>query len=250
MSFLVLVKKLIIILSLLFSIKPANNKPRMAPVAADKFKEVKSRLFDYKSKAGKENKQTHVQPKPISSTSKVSGLNKGPSAKVNTFNKGPSVKAGVKRRSTERLTSLANRRHSEIPNKIAKQHKATTGILKRKSCIGSFDLTDDAESKKMNVQDQSEAPVFTESEPEATSSRRLSFTVCDGASPVVSKHAPQAPTQSVAMATPGLARNVRFRTPPTNSRCAHEHKKIRKTPGSRAERRFVDYISHFLKNTL
>lgn len=189
-----------------------------------KYREVKSRLFDYKNKTGKENKPTFTKTKP---TTSVTQKQKDAEIKTNS-------KAGMKRKSSETLKQTAKRRHSEAPSKHI-QHKPVSGILKRKSCIGSFDFTDEASKKQENK------PVLDnkKEEQKVSSNRRLSYTICEAVSTTADDDsAPKICTAAVTMATPGTSsRNVRFCTPLNSSLQNGEQKKLRKTPKTTLDRR-------------
>lgn len=192
--------------------------------SSGKYKEVRSRLFDYKNKTGKENKPTFTKTKP---TTTVTQKHKDAEIKTN-------AKAGVKRKSSETLKQAAKRRHSEAPSKRT-QHKPVSGILKRKSCIGSFDFTDEANKKQ-----EKEPELDNKKEEQKVSShRRLSYTICEAVSTTTDDDsAPKISSTAVTIATPGTSsRNVRFCTPPNSSLQYGEQKKLRKTPKTTLDRR-------------
>lgn len=170
-----------------------------------------------------------VQHKPASFSTKLAGPNSR-----------PNVKTGVKRKGAEDLTSLAKRRHSEVPNKAKKDNKGAPGILKRKSCIGSFDFTEGkgpGKKQETKVVDKSDDEVFIAVP--ATSSRRLSYTICEATSSTSDEPEPKAHPSPVAMETQAVTRNVRFQTPPNSQHCTAEHKKMRKTPKVPVDQRYV-----------
>jgi len=174
---------------------------RSQPTAKESngLKPVRSRLFDYQSKqqtkvpkpltANKEN-----QKLPKESTVKTADLNQKRKAFFDHVLPGPGAK---------------KRRHSElIPKKAARP-----GILKRKSCVGSIDLTD----QKISPDEEDVA------HPTAKT-RRLSYTVTPGSGegdqPHVGDNHDNATTRNDRPDNGEAveARNVRFLTPPYSGR--------------------------------
>ncbi|XP_045203451.2 cytoskeleton-associated protein 2-like [Mercenaria mercenaria] len=174
------------------------------------YKEVRSRLFDYQSKP-----KQHVSQKDKENVFISSG-------KTDTV---PRANA----RKTEVSKAGVRRRHSDVQK--VKPRSKPVGILKRKSCIGSFDLTggdsDKSAAKRRRVsgalnteQDETTKGNYVEknNEPNNDNNNFLSGQV------------------STAAVTPGVStRNVRFSTPPND----HSHvdgRRLRKTPKTPATR--------------
>ncbi|XP_060590257.1 cytoskeleton-associated protein 2-like isoform X1 [Ruditapes philippinarum] len=171
-------------------------------------KVVRSRLFDYQSK-----------PKQQSSTDKRQVNKENKFVSKPTTHKTEISKTGVKRR------------FSEV-QKVNKGQQKPVGILKRKSCIGSFDLTDKndgrspAKRRRTSVSNTDNNNTIDNNDDvfvgNVSPSQTESDTTC--------KQLP------ISVVTPGVStRNVRFSTPQNN----HSHtdgKELRKTPKTPATR--------------
>ncbi|KAH3717822.1 cytoskeleton-associated protein 2-like [Dreissena polymorpha] len=221
-------------------VKPSTKKPVVGSHMGDaegksdrKLVQVKSRLFDYQNKqrlattSTEEGHRTAVTSKDClpwkARATEHTGSNEGKLTERN------------KRKASDTLQNANKRRHSEAP-KILKPVKP--GILKRKSCIGSFDFTDDAEKKSAakNVQELEEDP---------SSIRRLSYTVTPAKDNVVEEELPGTEDQLSPVIPEVHSRNVRFQTPP-NSTSVEDSVKHRKTPGVVTDKR--EALNHWLKS--
>lgn len=198
--------------------------------APGKFKEVKSRLFDYQK--NKENKpSTSVKPTTKNKTKSID------------VSKRQSLKPGLKRSLDTKKDLLVKRRQSEVPRKQT-EVKPVTSILKRKSCTASVTLKNEEKSKVSAAKKLKGEQVEDEKQP-SSSVRRLSYTICEAVS-TTSDTPPPEPAAHVAMTSAGVAsRNVRFQTPPNNGCSDHVHKKLRKTPRATMDRRYIVYVSRF-----
>ncbi|XP_052774880.1 uncharacterized protein LOC128213314 [Mya arenaria] len=202
------------------SAKPEENSKKLKP--------VKSRLFDYQTKQkptgpNKENKLSHMKDTKLDS--------KRPS---NHHVIKP--KPDLKRKSRDVHTSVpAKRRYSEALSKHEKS-KPFSGILKRKSCVGSFNFTGGDAAKAIITQGNDEG------DSQGVESRRLSYTVTPGKDDTARKTFP------VAAVTPGVSsRNVRFRTPPNNG-LGQEKMKMKKTPKPANESERREALNAWLKS--
>lgn len=198
--------------------KPTDKPHKtIEPSKANQIK-VKSRLFDYLNKP-KQNRN-HPASKITNTGQNQARKNSCGNARL-TFDakQGKVQKAELKRR------------HSEVTKDIEQKKP---GILKRKSCIGMFDLTDNKNIKSSPKRRRTSCNTLTSASPLIT---KKDSTVARKEDKMVTMDMDSdsctMPSEAV---TPGFStRNVRFTTPPGSNNI--ETKKWRKTPKTPATRK-------------
>lgn len=189
------------------------------------YKQVRSRLFDYESKC--KSNITHKEKENVN----LNFCQKTITVTKTNAHKTENNKTGVRRR------------HSEIQK--SKIHSKPPGILKRKSCFGSFDLID-GETGKSSVKKRCTTVSATEKVVVEGGMADIPDRKSDtnNSSSDILK-----PSLTKAVVTPGASvRNVRFTTPP-NGHCESDQRKLRKTPKTPSTRRYALFgNSLFSKN--
>lgn len=191
---------------------------------ADKphYKQVRSRLFDYESKRKSNIAQKEKENVNLNSCQKTVTVTK------TNAHKAEDSKTGMRRR------------HSEIQK--SKIHSKPPGILKRKSCFGSFDLIDQ-ETGKSSVKRRCTSVSATDKAVGAGGVADIPVQKSDtnNSDPDILK-----PTLTKAVVTPGASvRNVRFTTPP-NGHCESDHRLLRKTPKTQSAKRYSLFGNSYL----